>query len=461
MKKLRSSSKILGFFAVMTSLSLLVGCTSVRKAEFKMPPRNSADAHPAPIKFTNLRVQIPMGQEIGMLRTGCNLHFQKVGQEILKDAIHQETIDDSFADALTRQGYDVVSRLTTNFEEDFEENLLRAEYKISAKIIDGDINACYDGSQIVLDSFILGSSGYKGEMYLKIEWAIYDNLRREVIYKTTTEGYTKRKQFNLEGLSLMMNEAFAMAAHNLGGDTEFHDLIFNGKNPAADWKPSRQNEERPRIFDSNENVTITNPLLSAESITAHIDTIRNIGVLIQAGAGHGSGFFINTQGHIITNAHVVGDALRVRIVTAGKKQSLTAEVLRKDKIRDVALLKLEEMPKTLKINPLPLRVEWPTVSEDIYALGAPQSTRLADTLTKGIVSAHRKNYKVFGASMDFIQGDVSIHGGNSGGVLLDAYGNIIGLSVAGYAMDEQQRNAGLNLFIPIDDALKHLNVHLQ
>lgn len=461
MMKSRSSSKILGLLGMVLCLAVITGCTPVRKAEFINPPENTADSHPAPIKFTNVRVQIPMGQEIGMLRSGCYLRFQKVGQEILKDSINQESMDDTFADTLTRQGYDVVSRLTTDFEEDFEENLLRTEYKISAKIIDGDINACYDGSQIVLDRFILGASGYNGEMYLKIEWAVYDNLRREVIYKTTTEGYTKRKSFNLEGLSLMMNEAFAMAAHNLGGNAEFHDLIFNGKKPTSNRKVSTHAEDRPRIFDPNEIVTITNPPLSTKSITSNIENIRKIGVLIQAGAGHGSGFFIDTQGHIVTNAHVVGDAVRVRVVTAGKKQSLTAEVLRKDKIRDVALLRLEEKPPTLKTNPLPVRVEWPKVSEDIYALGAPQSTRLADTLTKGIVSAHRKNYKAFGASMDFIQGDVSIHGGNSGGALMDTYGNIIGISVAGYAMDEQQRNAGLNLFIPIEDALKRLDINLQ
>ena len=105
---------------------------------------------------------------------------------------------------------------------------------------------------------------------------------------------------------------------------------------------------------------------------------------------------------------------------------------------------------------MPIRLDWPEVSEEIYALGAPLRTRLQDTIRKGIVSAHRKDYKVLGSKQNFIQGDVATHGGNSGGPLLDAQGNITGLSVAGIAIN--RNDTGINFFIPIKEALDQLNI---
>ena len=92
------------------------------------------------------------------------------------------------------------------------------------------------------------------------------------------------------------------------------------------------------------------------------------------------------------------------------------------------------------------------------AIGAPVARQLQDTVTKGIVSAHRRNFRLMGAKQNLIQADIEIHGGNSGGPLLDQYGNIAGLSVAGYGAGENSTGIGLNLFVPIGEALEKLNV---
>ena len=191
----------------------------------------------------------------------------------------------------------------------------------------------------------------------------------------------------------------------------------------------------------------------------HVRQAAKNAVVIQAGKGHGSGFFITKEGHILTNAHVVGDALRVRIVTANKGEKLVAEVLRSDKARDVALLRLENAPDSLKITPVPIQVVWPAVSEDIYSVGAPSHTRMQDTVTKGIVSAHRR-IRIDGITMNFIQGDVQTIGGNSGGPLLDVYGNVVGMSVMGLHQFATESDSGLNIFIPISEALHYLDIDL-
>ena len=178
-------------------------------------------------------------------------------------------------------------------------------------------------------------------------------------------------------------------------------------------------------------------------------------------SGHGSGFFITKEGHILTNQHVVGDAKQMRIVTPDKKHKLVAEVLRIDKVRDVALLKLTEIPKTLDIVTLPIRPEKLTVSEDIYAIGAPHSYKtLQDTVSKGIVSGH-KSLKIESIRLPYFQGDVSVHKGNSGGPVLDKNGNIVGLSVLGYHVPQTSYGVGLSFFIPITEALRALNITLN
>ncbi len=168
--------------------------------------------------------------------------------------------------------------------------------------------------------------------------------------------------------------------------------------------------------------------------------------------------FITKQGHILTNAHVVGDALRVRVVTADKDEKLIGEVLRIDKARDVALIRLEEEPGDMEIVVLPIRTEWPTVGEDIYAIGTPKDfNHLQDTVTKGIISAHRMEMKFLGTRQNFIQGDVSVHSGSSGGPLLDAYGNIVAISVGAYTAGNNH-GIGLNYFIPIAEALNKMDI---
>jgi S1-C subfamily serine protease len=89
----------------------------------------------------------------------------------------------------------------------------------------------------------------------------------------------------------------------------------------------------------------------------------------------------------------------------------------------------------------------------VYVLGSPADTRLESTLTSGIVSAIRQ-YDAFSAGKQkFIQADAAITGGNSGGPLLDENGNVIGIT------DASRTDANdVNLFIPIADALKALNI---
>jgi len=180
--------------------------------------------------------------------------------------------------------------------------------------------------------------------------------------------------------------------------------------------------------------------------------------------GTGTGFVFDTQGHIVTNNHVVADALGGGKLTAtfpnGKKYD--AEVVGHAQGYDVAVIKLKNPPSDLK--PLTLGdSDKVAVGDSTIAIGAPFG--LSNTVTTGIISA--KNRPVASSDgqgssasyMSALQTDASINPGNSGGPLLDAQGNVIGINSAiqstgsgGLGGTSQSGSIGLGFAIPINQA---------
>ena len=180
--------------------------------------------------------------------------------------------------------------------------------------------------------------------------------------------------------------------------------------------------------------------------------------------GTGTGFVFDTQGHIVTNNHVVADSLDGGKLTAtfpnGRKYD--AEVVGHAQGYDVAVIKLKNPPSDLK--PLTLGdSDKVAVGDSTIAIGAPFG--LSNTVTAGIISA--KNRPVASSDgqgssasyMSALQTDASINPGNSGGPLLDAQGNVIGINSAiqstgsgGLGGSGQSGSIGLGFAIPIDQA---------
>jgi S1-C subfamily serine protease len=170
-------------------------------------------------------------------------------------------------------------------------------------------------------------------------------------------------------------------------------------------------------------------------------------VSILAGSTLGSGVLITADGYLLTNEHVVGRAKTVTVRWPDGTET-PGVVVRADKRRDVALVKTEPP----KLRPLAIRRRPVTLAETVYAIGTPRETDFAGTLTRGVVSTvHRV---IDGQA--YIQSDVAIAHGNSGGPLLDERGAIVGLSVLIYEPGGVPQN--INFFVPIDEALKALAI---
>jgi len=127
---------------------------------------------------------------------------------------------------------------------------------------------------------------------------------------------------------------------------------------------------------------------------------------------------------------------------------LIGEVQRVDAARDVALVKTEPAG----VQPLPVRLTDAAIGEDVYALGSPLGDAFNTTLTKGIVSGVREI-----RNQSYLQSDVAILPGNSGGPLLDKSGQVIGITVMGLGAKGM---AGMNFFVPVADALNKLDLQI-
>jgi len=175
----------------------------------------------------------------------------------------------------------------------------------------------------------------------------------------------------------------------------------------------------------------------------------NRGMKIEDGMGMpdrviGSGFFIDQQGYLLTNHHVIASEVDPRYegysrlyirMPQSRGEKIPARVVGFDPNLDIALLKAEITPET--VFPLDYETQF-TPGDEIYALGSPGG--LESTLTKGIVSAVNRRYLPMG---DAIQVDVPINPGNSGGPLVNPQGKLVGVVFAGIEMYE-----GINFSIP-------------
>ncbi len=434
---------------------ILTACTpeiSLKEHEMKDPLVIPEDAQPSPISFRTLRYEIPTGTTVASY--GCDSFLRGlIDASGFAKQMGSADAKRVFTETLTAQGYDVAGQPEFVFDEIEDE--MRVKYGISARITDIKMNICPGDSRFIK----FGAAKEKGAAELTVIWTVFDYVNWKSVYKATTQGYSKTRFYNMEGTPLVLEEAFAMAAHNLGADHLFNDLLVNGVLPPV--KPKTvysESEHYAGKFSPDEKIVIHNSEISKTPTKGRFDKILETAVRVQTGGGHGSGYFITPQGHIITNAHVVGYSDWARITTKGRKRKIQAEVLRVDRPRDVALLRIIEIPDKMAISTLPIRTEIPKIGDDLYAIGAPLAKGHQDTVTRGIMSKYfyKKMEKQY-----YIQSDVSIHQGNSGGPLLDENGNIVGMSVAGYAIDDVGRGAGLNLFIPIEDALDKLDIELE
>jgi 2-alkenal reductase len=218
---------------------------------------------------------------------------------------------------------------------------------------------------------------------------------------------------------------------------------------------------KPIIQASNlvQPTTISNPLLTTSEEAILVEMYKRINgsvvkIVTYAGdnglvvtSGEGSGFLFDTDGHIVTNSHVVHGSDQIEVVFS---DGLTenAQIVGQDLHSDLAVIKVENFPQ--EAQPLPLgNIDEVAVGQTAIALGNPFG--LGGTLTRGIISAMGRTIPALTpfSIPQAIQTDAPINPGNSGGPLLNLAGEVIGVNAQIETGGESRSNSGIGFAIPV------------
>jgi len=216
-------------------------------------------------------------------------------------------------------------------------------------------------------------------------------------------------------------------------------------------------EAAPPPFDTEEQLNISvykkalPSVVNITSTTVAFDFFY--GAVPQKGMG--SGFVIDTQGHILTNYHVIEGARQVEVTTSDKSK-YKAQVIGVDPPHDLAVIQIpnSKIPAAEIGDSKSL-----VVGQKVFAIGNPFG--LSGTMTRGIISSIRSVRGEHGFIDEAIQTDAAINPGNSGGPLLNSHGQVIGINSMILTGGAEQ-SAGIGFAIPINTAKAVLDdlVHL-
>ncbi len=214
-------------------------------------------------------------------------------------------------------------------------------------------------------------------------------------------------------------------------------IIQNKNNSRFSWAQllfQEQNETLNAIDTAQESVV---SVISSKELTTIIRNKETGKTKINSGREKitsGSGVIIDENGLILTNKHVITLKEKYSVIL-NNKEIYDAEILAKDPIRDIALIKISP-PKNIKLKPIHFADSRKLkVGETVLAIGYPLG-KYINSVSKGIISGLHRDLAVKGLNNEpivlnnMIQTDAAINHGNSGGPLIDLNGNLIGLNTA-------------------------------
>lgn len=228
----------------------------------------------------------------------------------------------------------------------------------------------------------------------------------------------------------------------------------NDNNVSDNANDNSDNTDKSQNSDVNlPSLETQQPTTDALSVPQIYDKVKDsvVGIIVtvtngaQIGQGSGTGIILSEDGYIATNAHVVDGAASIKVVLTDESE-YTAQLIGADTRTDLAVLKIDKTGlKPAEFGDSDKLV----VGETVVAIGNPYGLELAGTVTSGIVSALNRRIAIENVYMTLIQTDASINPGNSGGPLVNAYGQVIGITSSKIVTSGYE---GIGFAIPITGA---------
>lgn len=341
--------------------------------------------------------------------------------------------------------------ITISHNGDPENNDAQAENTAEA-VPEADNSDSTSENVAPYDSEAASSMQYDDFMYEPIGFEEYDRQQKAAEAETAARKEKRQRIRNERVIAALLALIFILTAA-LGvfgivkGITDSDDSVVNAPHGDVvlykESKPEGANDEANYI-DENGRYTTEGVANAVRPSVVEIFTYSDRSHSSLAGTG--SGVIISEDGYIVTNAHVLQADGYHQIVTYDDK-TYDAKIIGRDSKTDIAILKVSAdglLPATLGDS------DEVVVGEQVMAIGNPAG--LSGSVTNGIVSAVNRKIKAdsTGFEMNCIQTNADISPGNSGGALVNMYGQVIGITSSKYVSSSYE---GLGFAITINDAL--------
>jgi S1-C subfamily serine protease len=223
--------------------------------------------------------------------------------------------------------------------------------------------------------------------------------------------------------------------------------------PAAVASAAAPTAQRASLDLSGETLDVAGVLAKVEpaivSITTTITSRR--GPYVSQGQGAGTGIVLTAEGQVLTNAHVIDGATSISVTLPGESTSRPADLVASDTTADLALVQIRGA-SGLAVAPLGSSADL-RVGDEVVAIGNALALDGGPTVTRGIVSALGRSIQTdTGTLSGLIQTDAAISSGNSGGPLVNAEGQVIGINAAVAASSSTVAAENIGFAIAIDTA---------
>jgi serine protease Do len=238
------------------------------------------------------------------------------------------------------------------------------------------------------------------------------------------------------GITVLTIPKDKILEYNYGDTAEAQDADAN----------DTDTEDTSEPVDNSPDQLYKTANLKKTTIEKSVDTVSEAVVKISCPGGTGSGFFINEDGFLITNYHVIEKETRIE-VTVFRKAKNGFETIKYKKVKieainpfvDLALLKVEDLGDTKLPFVYLGDIDGIKTGEEVFAIGNPMG--LERTVTNGVISTKNRAFE----GLLYIQTNADINPGNSGGPLFNLAGEVIGVTNMGYIF-----LGGLGFAIPVN-----------
>lgn len=386
------------------------------------------------IDFDKLLVEFEDGTPIGMIDDKGNK--SNIVKWDGKPRIGVERYKHQFYETAAELGYKTPqTRKVALFDESKTKRPVLPRYIVGIKVSRYNVKLDYDEKH-------LGAGYYKGRVDMDFEWQVFDKKSGKVEYTYQNAGHTNFRIWHNNGSEENLN-AYQSALIDFLTNSDLKDMVENARSGQINPYMLSENGEE-RFQKEIQKVKEQN----FQSLGEMIRFSERSCITVVTDAGHGSGVIIDPDGLIITAYHVVEGVNKIKIQFSDGFQ-LDAELVNFDYAHDVALLKIPGSG----FKPLPIHIsEENQLGEDIITIGTPASLDLGQSVAKGVISGKRLFDDIV-----YMQIDMSVSPGNSGGPVINSKGEIMGIIQRKVIREGVE---GIGFALPISTACSVLGISI-